>query len=1057
MRRAPELCYLKSLRAAMETADEEDIQGHAARQERTIDALLDRLYANNPAERREIALLADEVGLGKTFVALGVAWSVLIQRERGGLPPRPVLVVTPNSQALFRKWRREAETFQKETAHQDWQFEVKPVEKPHELAEALSERKPRLVVARMSAFQGRLHHYDEALMAALHAALRFAGVKLRLEHRLALVAGWRKRIDHEDLRLHRSEAFWAATDQSGYCQFSQRHLRSAVRRMERVDRALMKRIRSRMQQAHSGSSVSGGLEADIRELARAALGQRCLRLPLVIVDEIHNWKNPTQGWERFLHMLGGRIERILGLSATPFQLGPQELRGVLRAKDALDLLPARSSELQQYIDTLDLRMDTAHHAGSLLREAWSEVVAGDLPDIEAVWFERKNQSPLHNALPPRLRRAVDAAIAVERAHHDLGTSLRPFVIRHLRDAGHRAWRVGRDASTEKDRTHASGFAWRPGLDVSGDAELIHYLMMRAVQECKQQKGSTTLGADLGGSYEHFLDKGLAPLKKTAPEAARPYLELVERAVVTDRGGHEHPKVAVTAERAFQAWRRGEKTLVFCFNVKTVAAVQEAVGRRIHQHEAATLASAFGCTVEEYPSRLENFQRRLYDPRQALFLLFQDHPLAGQPGRVHESVALTTEDLQTIAALMAGGQAPREHGRFDRRRLLAAAEQVLVEKWQRSPEGRRWLDEALQNLGTPEQRAQFLGKVLSPDWPNLRRQEVQGVQREGEAEPFELEGEDAQAKSGASPDAWFDLINGRAGRAVLAPYLVDGPEVPSLLTRRHGEAMFKLPLTHRALAARMFRRVVRSPGFLARFLLDDPSGRSALENEDEQANSHWSEVLHARWCEPPADSESAIQRFTAYFDTLIKSVGREELFRAYEDASRNIQMVARVTGAVSNVERDRLFHGFNTPLIPEVLVVTSVGQEGIDLHRECRHVIHHDMPWNPATLEQRTGRVDRIGSKTERLPEPGWPRGRLDVVVPYVANTYDEHRFRRVHARAQLFEVTMGSDFVLDDVRRRGGPDEDPGFSDDVNVEDTGQANVQLPESIACALRMKLEA
>lgn len=50
---------------------------------------------------------------------------------------------------------------------------------------------------------------------------------------------------------------------------------------------------------------------------------------------------------------------------------------------------------------------------------------------------------------------------------------------------------------------------------------------------------------------------------------------------------------------------------------------------------------------------------------------------------------------------------------------------------------------------------------------------------------------------------------------------------------------------------------------------------------------------------------------------------------------------------------------------EILVSTSVGQEGIDLHRECRHVIHHDLCWNPATIKQRTGRIDRIGSKVER--------------------------------------------------------------------------------------------
>jgi superfamily II DNA/RNA helicase len=52
-------------------------------------------------------------------------------------------------------------------------------------------------------------------------------------------------------------------------------------------------------------------------------------------------------------------------------------------------------------------------------------------------------------------------------------------------------------------------------------------------------------------------------------------------------------------------------------------------------------------------------------------------------------------------------------------------------------------------------------------------------------------------------------------------------------------------------------------------------------------------------------------------------------------------------------------------LPEVLICTSVGQEGIDLHRHCRHVVHFDLARNPAVLEQRIGRADRIGSKTFR--------------------------------------------------------------------------------------------
>ena len=39
-------------------------------------------------------------------------------------------------------------------------------------------------------------------------------------------------------------------------------------------------------------------------------------------------------------------------------------------------------------------------------------------------------------------------------------------------------------------------------------------------------------------------------------------------------------------------------------------------------------------------------------------------------------------------------------------------------------------------------------------------------------------------------------------------------------------------------------------------------------------------------------------------------------------------------------------------------------EGVDLHSSCRHVIHHDLAWNPGSIEQRTGRVDRLDCEAE---------------------------------------------------------------------------------------------
>ena len=97
--------------------------------------------------------------------------------------------------------------------------------------------------------------------------------------------------------------------------------------------------------------------------------------------------------------------------------------------------------------------------------------------------------------------------------------------------------------------------------------------------------------------------------------------------------------------------------------------------------------------------------------------------------------------------------------------------------------------------------------------------------------------------------------------------------------------------------------------------------------------------------------------------------------------------------------------FDTPFFPEVLVASSVMAEGVDLHQDCRYVVHHDLAWNPSTLEQRPGRVDRIGSKAETSQQP------VVVHEPYLAGTHDEKMFRVVKDGERWFGVVMGE--ILD--------------------------------------------
>ena len=65
------------------------------------------------------------------------------------------------------------------------------------------------------------------------------------------------------------------------------------------------------------------------------------------------------------------------------------------------------------------------------------------------------------------------------------------------------------------------------------------------------------------------------------------------------------------------------------------------------------------------------------------------------------------------------------------------------------------------------------------------------------------------------------------------------------------------------------------------------------------------------------------------------------------------------GELPLVERDRQVARFRDPEGPKVLLCTEVGGEGRNF-QFAHHLIHYDLPWSPAMVEQRIGRLDRIG-------------------------------------------------------------------------------------------------
>lgn len=62
----------------------------------------------------------------------------------------------------------------------------------------------------------------------------------------------------------------------------------------------------------------------------------------------------------------------------------------------------------------------------------------------------------------------------------------------------------------------------------------------------------------------------------------------------------------------------------------------------------------------------------------------------------------------------------------------------------------------------------------------------------------------------------------------------------------------------------------------------------------------------------------------------------------------------------NIQRtENIRTAFNSPFRPFVLATTSIGQEGLDFHLNCRKIVHWNLPSNPIDLEQREGRINRF--------------------------------------------------------------------------------------------------
>ena len=122
-------------------------------------------------------------------------------------------------------------------------------------------------------------------------------------------------------------------------------------------------------------------------------------------------------------------------------------------------------------------------------------------------------------------------------------------------------------------------------------------------------------------------------------------------------------------------------------------------------------------------------------------------------------------------------------------------------------------------------------------------------------------------------------------------------------------------------------------------------------------------------------------------------------------------VGLVHGGVPDDERRELRARFakhkDEPDALDVLLSSEVGTEGLD-YQFCDALVNYDLPWNPMRIEQRIGRIDRRGQKSETIA----------IKNLVVSGTVDAVIFERCLSRIGVFRRALGgSEEILGELTR----------------------------------------
>lgn len=791
--------------------------------------------------------------------------------------------------------------------------------------------------------------------------------------------------------------------------------------------------------------VSGRAEnipATFKAILAAVIAQKLREsgIDLAVVDEVHNWKGRTNGAIDFKTGFAPHVPHKLIMSATPFQLEEGEMKHVFENVARRD---GRTWKTLQDLYGSNIVADCLLANANLMRALQGLAqhrIAEDVlprlalpPELLQAKLQAMSADPMASeAAALFCRVALEYRAAVDK----LVERQRELVVRHLKTDLRRSVHAGADFGGVS-LPHRSKLYPTSGINHPDD-QLVNYLAMRLDQRLRREGSSVKAKAHLLGGMTSSLAAFRAsaqvaqaarssPSVKTSSETAR-YVEMVNSVLEQ----HRHPKVEATVAHALQNYRNGKKTLIFCERLATVGEL----AHRITDGIVASRKQTHGKDVAAGGDVRE---------REA----FVDLPI----GRLLLSLTKPATDADISFELRAGvasfiGKSLRSSGlEPTQRRMMRLCNLYLLSaqsaQSSKEPAALFEMCERLVKLFNDESIVDELNEEVL-------------IGKRGRTFAGDLLARAAafvDAQFSGERNLWIGLSQADESRF--------RNDVISLL---ESEAGLVLKADARGTQPKV------TIGFATTLLEFERGLKSVLLRSDllrgiDATGDDLEIVAHARVRAPLGQGESAWSRMTRFVSQLAsangsinqddeKSTERKSLWSAIsllgvrtdDGSERSVQTLKGSTDAQARVT---VCAAFNSPLAPDILICTSIGSEGIDLHRECAEIIHHDMPWNPARFEQRNGRIDRVGSLSKATG------CHVRIGVPFLEQSYERFQFDRLLSRAQLFQVLLGTlDFDATDVDQGDDGEAMPEPDPDAAADMSPPAPL-LPEALAKWLSVDL--